>query len=1432
LTASGGSSYLWSTGATTIAINVSPAVTTTYTVTATDANGCSATASRTVTVNQLPNPDISGNPTICLGQSANLTATGGGTYLWSTGETTANISVTPTATTIYTVTVTSATNGCTASDNVLVIIGNGNATANAGPDQTICAGQATLLNASGGGTYLWSTGATTASIMVQPNATTTYTVTVSAGAGCTGTDEVTVNVNPKPNADITGNLDICSGQPTTLTATGGSIFMWSNGSNEYWITVNPSVTTTYTVTVSAGAGCTATDQVTVNVGPLNFTLTATAATCDAENGSIQITAAGGNGPFAINWGGTQTGNANDPDGSFAITALASGNYNVTVTNAGGCSNVQQIAVPQGNANIVISANNSLPVPCFGGANGEVSINLSGGSAPYIIRVDGVQKTANGINGLNTVTGLAAGNHAIEVADANGCTASANVTVTQPAAALSATNAKTDANCCGENGSITVTATGGTPTYSYAWPQNVSSTNSATGLDAGNYVITVTDANGCTASTSTTIIPDCDDCQDIITVDSIFSTPDDTITVCLPGIEQSALAVLEIFVDGSAYQGQFHGCAYDTLVIYNYAPLLVTGPTPYRLIGWSVNGSTFADSTIANVQELVDSMNIWDPTGGWQVDVQTKNIVGGTPNASSYGAMNFVNLNNWTPSTLNPNYGGIATGTSILVPGTPGKHTIVLVDPVNCCRDTVCVFVSPNANPAPTPSTMIYTIRNDEMVNDCFDLSELPGGQSDTWSVFCDATNGTFDVQLPCFNYTPDAGFVGTENLCVEICGGGLCDTFYLIINVLPTCTGDILTEINLTAQAPACDQAADVCLDFPLDELNAHLFFLDGQPYTGGFAGCDFDSAFAYLYSTVPDLGAIGPYTANWSVNGAAQNTTFGNLADLVAWMNSVDPTGNWAVNASTLTIEGGSQSNTYGSMQVLQTGTGGSANLDPSLALTPNGTSVKIPVGTHTLIAVEIATACSDTVSVVVSCPDVPDQNTEVTVFVGENGSLCFAGFVTNGATIASATNVCPASSGTNASASVNGQTFCLDYKGLTIGKDTACIRICLSTGQCFVLGVVINVLPKQQPCTGLVTDEGFTLPLGECSKYDESFCVDVPFANIGDYALTLNGAAYTDGTAACNYNATGAGTGTELRVREGGDHVFVFTEIATGCTDTVFVAAPCVDIKPAYLVADIFVGDVDTVCVKIDDLPGSVQMQSLHNPCPSTDEYAVFDKISSSLCYRCTGVDVGEENVCFVICDDLGFCDTTFLLVRVHDLETPPIAVTDYDSTLTNQSITIPVLKNDTIPGGLATFFVSRQPQFGVALKTPDNKIYYTPNNDHCDDQSPDEFEYVICNSGGCDTARVFVWVYCDKIKIFDGFSPNGDGMNDVFFIEGLHDFPNNHLTIFNRWGMRVLDVKHYDNSWDGTWRGEPLLDGAYFYILDDGKGNEYRGYLHLQR
>jgi precorrin-6B methylase 2 len=265
LTATGGSTYLWNTGATTASITITPSKTTTYSVTAFDSTGkYSDTDEVKVTVNPVPTVSAGKNITITSGESATLTASGATSYEWSTGATGASITVSPTATRTYTVKGTR--NGCEATATVKVTVENPQVVvARAGGNKDICQGSPVTLTATGGDRYLWSTGAKTASITVNPKTTTKYSVTAYIGEA-SGTDEAVVTVSPKPNVTIINGSEaaILEGEFITLSAQGANRYKWSNGATQPNIAVRPTKTQTYDV-VGYTNDCSSEKSIKVNV---------------------------------------------------------------------------------------------------------------------------------------------------------------------------------------------------------------------------------------------------------------------------------------------------------------------------------------------------------------------------------------------------------------------------------------------------------------------------------------------------------------------------------------------------------------------------------------------------------------------------------------------------------------------------------------------------------------------------------------------------------------------------------------------------------------------------------------------------------------------------------------------------------------------------------------------------------------------------------------------------------------------------------------------------------------------------------------------------------------------------------------------------------------------------------------------------------------
>jgi gliding motility-associated-like protein len=333
LTASGATTYSWSTGATSSSIIVSPTTTTTYSITGI-ASGCSAISTLLLNVTSYPTISIT-SPTICNGNVASVSATGATSYTWNTGATASTLSVSPSNTTTYSVIGNSF--GCTSINTTTVFVNpSPTITVNSA---TLCAGETTTISAIGATSYSWSTGATINTVTVSPSSSTIYTV-LGESLGCTTAITTSVNVTPLPTINV-NSATLCVGQSTVISASGASSYIWNTGETTNSINVSPTSSTVYTV-IGTTNGCSNTALVSVTtstVADVSISSTSTLIPCNTN--SIVLTANSlSGGSYTYNWQ-TPIGVGSD----YAV--FESGTYTVIATNSiNGCTVVATQVVDQ------------------------------------------------------------------------------------------------------------------------------------------------------------------------------------------------------------------------------------------------------------------------------------------------------------------------------------------------------------------------------------------------------------------------------------------------------------------------------------------------------------------------------------------------------------------------------------------------------------------------------------------------------------------------------------------------------------------------------------------------------------------------------------------------------------------------------------------------------------------------------------------------------------------------------------------------------------------------------------------------------------------------------------------------------------------------------------------------------------------------------
>jgi SprB repeat/Secretion system C-terminal sorting domain/FG-GAP repeat len=482
----------------------------TYLDTVTDANGCQAFASYTITEPSAITSSVSSQTNVlCNGAStgaATISASGGTgayTYSWSPSGGTAS-TATGLAAGTYTCTITDA-NSCTKTQNVTItqlaaLTASVNAQTNVSCNGASNGGLSVL--ASGGTaplTYSWSPNGGSFAVAVGL-AAGMYTCTVTDANGCIKTASATIT---QPAAGISSSVTsqtniLCFGDSTgkaKIAVSGGTApytYSWTGSSSTADSIVSMSAGT-YTCTITDANGCTKTQAVTLTEPTaISATAVITNVSCNTgTNGAIDVTVSGGTSPYTYSWGAGIT--------TEDRTNLSAGTYLDTVSDANGCKSYTSYTVTEPTA-ISSSIASQTNVLCFGNSTGKAKLSVSGGTAPYTYSWTGNASTGD------SITGVVAGTYTCTITDANSCTKTQTVTITQPAAALSSSvTSQTNILCNGAStGKAKISVSGGTAPYTYSWTGSSSTADSIVSMAAGTYTCTITDANGCTKTQVATI----------------------------------------------------------------------------------------------------------------------------------------------------------------------------------------------------------------------------------------------------------------------------------------------------------------------------------------------------------------------------------------------------------------------------------------------------------------------------------------------------------------------------------------------------------------------------------------------------------------------------------------------------------------------------------------------------------------------------------------------------------------------------------------------------------------------------------------------------------------------------------------------------------------------------------------------------------------
>jgi hypothetical protein len=599
-----------------------------YAYTITDANGCTATTSIVVTQpTVLTASSVITTPIACNGGTATVTVSGnGGTSPYtSTGVNTVTAGS-------YSYTITDA-NGCTATTSIVVTQPTVLTASSVITTPIACSGGTATVTVSGnGGTSPYiATGVYTVTAG-------SYSYTITDANGCTATTSIVVTQPTVLTASSAITTPIaCNGGTATITVSG------NGGTSPYTATGVYTVTAgSYSYTITDAKGCTATTSIVVTQ-PTVLTASSVITTPIACNGGTATVTVSGN-------GGTSPYTAT---GVYTVTA---GSYSYTITDSKGCTATTSIVVTQPTV-LAASSVITTPIVCNGGT-ATLTVSGNGGTSPYIA------------TGVYTVT---AGSYSYTITDANGCTATTSIIVTQPTVLTATSIITTPIACNGGTATVTVSGNGGTSPYTATGVYTVT---------AGSYSYVITDAKGCTATTSIVVTQ-----PTVLTATSIITTPiacnGGTATVTVSGnggtIPYTATGVYTVTAGSYSYTiTDAKGCTATTSIVVTQPTVLAASSAITTPI--ACNGGTATVTVSGNGGTIP-----YTATGVYTV----------TAGSYSY--------------TITDSKGCTATTSIVVTQPTVLTASSVITTPIACNGGTATVTVSGNGGTSPYIAAGVYTV---------------------------------------------------------------------------------------------------------------------------------------------------------------------------------------------------------------------------------------------------------------------------------------------------------------------------------------------------------------------------------------------------------------------------------------------------------------------------------------------------------------------------------------------------------------------------------------------------------------------------------------------------------------------------------------------------------------------------------------------------
>lgn len=1422
----GALTYSWSgfpTQTTATATGLCPAD---YTVTITDANNCTTT--NTVTVGNVPVISDNASTTLatCGGNDGAICVaptggTGAYTYSWNPGGATVSC-ITGLVAGIYTVTISDAA-GC--SDDFPISVGNlggptvtvtfsVNPTCNYGCDGSISISAA---GASPPFSYLWNPGGqTTTSISALCAGTYIVQVDDAAATPCTTFGSVTLS-NP---AQISGNPTV-----TDVSCAGGNdgsiCLSPSNGTAPYTYEWLPGGQTTscraalsagsYSVVVSDVNGCDDTLLIPVSApSTLSVTISSTDVSCNGNgDGTATANVSGGTTLYTYAW---STGS-----GLPGIVGLVPNNYSITVTDAGGCTATASVTIAQ--PTVLTSTISSTNMSCNSVCDGTATLTASGGTTAYTYFWSPNGETTSAINAL------CQGNYATTLTDANGCTSTQTVSITQPVA-LSATVTATNASCFGGcNGSATVAAAGGTGAYTYTWNPGALTGSSVTGLCANSYTLTTADVNGCTttnvfsisaptvlqANITTTITACVNTCDGVAISAPVGGTgaytflwSDGQTTATATGlcagtytltlsdangcsISQTAnVGSPSALTQSSAVSGATCNLCNGSITVVGSG-----GTAPYSYF-WSTGGTTgtitglcagvYIDTVMdANGCISIDTLSLSNTTGPGFTVSSTSVTCNGACNGTGLisgetGSGPFTYL--WTfPS---------GTQTTASVSGLCPNQYFAHVTDVNGCTSIQSINIVEPA--ALSPGTVVTNAT-------CFGICN--------GSIVANATGG-----IGAYTYAWLPGGQTTSSITAQ-CAGNYTLTLKDANNCTNTTTLTIgqntILSATVTSTNNSCNSSCNGTATIAVSGGTA--------PYTYSWTG-------GQTTSTATGLCANG-YTV--TVNDAIgcmniSTVTITQPAVLTATISSVNPLCNLSCNGSlSVAPAGGTTPYTYLWMP-------GGYSTSSVTGLCANNYTLTLSDAnnctlTNTVTLTDPPVLASASVMVNASCPNTCDGSINLTPS-GGTGAYTFVWAPTT-QTTEDITGLC----GGNYSVTISDANACTVSYTMAVGITTVVTAIA-SNDTSFCLGGTATLTSTSTNALSigwyLIGSPSWTLigaanPTAVTPAAPGTFSYGLIALNgICSDTDTVNVTVFSYPVVVANNTTICAGSSASICASGATNYQWyqlpAWTPITTGS---------CINVSPAVGVTNYGIIGMNGLCSDTDSVAVTVLPMPIANAGTDT-AYCQGGSVQlcGTLSQNATTFNwfelplwaPGDTDTCTIVSP---FVTTDYGLIVSNGFcsDTDTVNITIYPAPVANAGPDITVLASANSP-----LTGTGAGPGGTYLWSPSTALTSTTDaNPTANPSVTTTYNLLVTDINGCTDVDSMTITVVNDVKPNDGLSPNGDGINDVWTIPNIEQFPNALVEVYNRWGELLFHSIGYATKWDATYNGKDLPVGTYYFVIN---------------